>query len=207
MYLNCRTYFSVRYGTYSTEELVGTAAEHGIHVLALTNINCTCDCWDFVNFCQQKDIRPVVGVEIRNEDALLYILIARNNKGFAGINEFLSFHLQQKKNFPDHAATYFKDSPDVYTIYPFDRKAPADLLPGEYIGILAGELNKLFGTDWKKFEHKLVVRQPVTFQNKKYFNLHRLLRAIDKNTLLSKLPVKHLFLPPPYSNSSGNFLL
>ena len=68
MYLNCRTYFSVRYGTYSTEELVNTAAEHGIHVLALTNINCTCDSWDFVNFCQQKEIRPVLAVEIRNED-------------------------------------------------------------------------------------------------------------------------------------------
>lgn len=190
MYLNCRTYFSVRYGTYSTEELVNTAAEHGIHVLALTNINCTCDSWDFVNFCQQKEIRPVLGVEIRNEDELLYIIIARNNQGFARINEFLSFHLQQKKNFPPHAATYFNKSTDVYIIYPLDRKAPADLLPGEFIGILASELNKLFGTDWKKYEHKLVVRQPVTFQNKQYFNLHRLLRAIDKNTLLSKLPVE-----------------
>jgi DNA-directed DNA polymerase III PolC len=42
--------------------------------------------------------------------------------------------------------------------------------------------------DWKKHEDKFVIRQPVTFQNKTYFNLHRLLRAIDKNCLLSKLP-------------------
>ena len=188
MYLNCRTYFSLRYGTYSTEELVNTAAAQGIRVMALTNINCTCDSWDFVNFCQQKEIKPVVGVEIRNEDALLYILIARNNQGFAVINEFLSYHLQHKKNFPDHATDYFQSNNNVYIIYPLDRKAPADLLPGEFTGILATELNKLFGTDWKKFEHKLVIRQPVTFQNKQYFNLHRLLRAIDKNTLLSKLP-------------------
>jgi DNA-directed DNA polymerase III PolC len=190
MYLNCRTYFSFRYGTYSTEELVNSAAEHNIHVLALTNINCTCDSWDFVKFCKEKDIKPVVGVEIRNEDALLYLVIARNNQGFTSINEFLSYHLQHKKNFPEHATAYFQNNSDVYIIYPFDRKAPADLLPGEYIGILAAELNKLFGTDWKKFENKLVVRQPVTFQNKQYFNLHRLLRAIDKNTLLSKLPVE-----------------
>lgn len=190
MYLNCRTYFSVRYGTYSTEELVNTAAEQDVRVLALTNINCTCDCWDFVDLCRQKEIKPVLGVEIRNEDNLLYILIARNNQGFARINEFLSIHLQQKKDFPHHAADYFINCTDVYIIYPFDKKAPADLLAGEYIGILATELNKLFGTDWKKYEHKLVVRQPVTFQNKQYFNLHRLLRAIDTNTLLSKLPVE-----------------
>src|SRR4051812_29170091 len=153
MYLNCRTYFSLRYGTYSTEELVNTAADHGIHVLALTNINCTCDSWDFVNFCQQKDIKPVAGVEIRNEDTLLYLLLAKNNQGFASINEFLSYHLQQKKNFPEQAAEYFQNSHDVYIIYPFDRKAAVDLLPDEYLGILASELNKLFGTDWKKYEH------------------------------------------------------
>ena len=35
-------------------------------------------------------------------------------------------------------------------------------------------------------EH-LVVRHPVSVQDNKYYNLHRLLRAIDKNTLLSKL--------------------
>jgi DNA polymerase-3 subunit alpha len=34
-----------------------------------------------------------------------------------------------------------------------------------------------------------VVLHPVTFLNKKDFNAHRLLRAIDNNTLLSKLPV------------------
>ena len=190
MYLNCRTYFSLRYGTFATEELVNTAVEHGINTLALTNINCTCDSWDFVNFCQQKNIKPVVGAEIRNEDTLLYILLAKNNQGFAGINEFLSYHLQHKKNFPDDATAYFKNSHDVVVIYPLDRKATGDLLPDEYIGILPSELNKLFSTDWKKFENKLVIRHPVTFQNKKYFNLHRLLRAINKNTLLSKLPVE-----------------
>ncbi|WP_207513233.1 DNA polymerase III subunit alpha [Longitalea luteola] len=202
MYLNCRTYFSVRYGTYSTEELVDTAAGLGIQALALTNINCTCDSWDFVNFCQQKDIKPVLGVEIRNEDNLLYILLAKNNRGFACINEFLSIHFQHKKDFPEHASAYFLNNDDVYVIYPFDRKAPGDLLPDEYIGILASELNKLLGADWKKFGHKLLVRQPVTFQNKQYFNVHRLLRAIDKNTLLSKLPAEaqaspgEIFVPP-----------
>ena len=36
---------------------------------------------------------------------------------------------------------------------------------------------------------KLVVLAPVTFRDKKDFNTHRLLRAIDNNTLLSKLPL------------------
>ena len=31
MYINCKTYYSFRYGTFSTEALVNTAAEAGIH--------------------------------------------------------------------------------------------------------------------------------------------------------------------------------
>tara|TARA_R110001592_G_scaffold348154_1_gene642118 strand:+ start:383 stop:760 length:378 start_codon:yes stop_codon:yes gene_type:complete len=39
----------------------------------------------------------------------------------------------------------------------------------------------------KKYKDKLVIQQPVTIRNKNDFNPHRLLRAIDNNTLLSKL--------------------
>ncbi len=38
MYLNCKTYFSFHYGTYSTAELKGAGAETGATTLALTNI-------------------------------------------------------------------------------------------------------------------------------------------------------------------------
>jgi DNA polymerase-3 subunit alpha/error-prone DNA polymerase len=34
---------------------------------------------------------------------------------------------------------------------------------------------------------KMVVLQPVTFRTKKEFNLHKILRAIDTNVILSKL--------------------
>ncbi len=100
MYLNCKTWFSFRYGTYSTEELVKKAVELNISVLAITNINNTCDAWDFVDHCRQAGIKPVVGAEIRNGKELCYILLARNNRGFEQINRFISGHLQEKKYFP-----------------------------------------------------------------------------------------------------------
>src|SRR5690606_22811938 len=37
------------------------------------------------------------------------------------------------------------------------------------------------------YPDKWVILSPVTFQNKTYYNLHRLLKAIGKNTLVSKL--------------------
>ncbi|HEX2532673.1 MAG TPA: PHP domain-containing protein, partial [Chitinophagaceae bacterium] len=103
MYLNCKTNFSFHYGTYSTEALVQAAAEQGVPALALTNVNNTCDLWDFVDFCRQRGIKPVAGAEIRNDNRFCYLLLARNNRGLLQLNRFLSEHLQTKTPFPERA--------------------------------------------------------------------------------------------------------
>ncbi|CAN5775292.1 DNA polymerase III subunit alpha [soil metagenome] len=208
MYLNCKTYFSFRYGTFATEELVKAASELGVAAMALTNINSTCDTWDFVNFCRQQGIKPITGAEIRNEGKLLYILLAANDKGFSWVNAFLSEYLQADKPFPEKTTTdnFFSDMQDGFVIYPLNAKAPEDLLPNERIGILPAEVNKLFTVDAKKQGEKYVIRQPVTFQNKTYYNVHRLLRAIDKNVLLSKLPAEFVAAEDEYFVSSSALL-
>ena len=70
MFLNCKTWFSFHYGTFPTKDLVDSAQSLGIKAMALTNINSTADCWDFVLKCQEANIKPIVGVEIRNENEL-----------------------------------------------------------------------------------------------------------------------------------------
>lgn len=189
MYLNCKTYFSFLYGTFSTQQLVQTALGKGVTALALTNINATCDTWDFVKLCREAGIKPIAGVEIRNEDQLLYILLAASNKGLAWIHDFVSEYLLSKKDFPEAGAdqSFFLDGRDGFVIYPLGAKNPEDLLPNERIGILPSELNRLFNPDLRKHPDKLVIRQPVTIQDKTHFSLHRLLRCIAKNTILAKL--------------------
>ena len=148
MYLNCKTNFSFRYGTLTAEELVVAGVDLGVSSMALTNINSTCDTWDFVQSCIHHGIKPVVGVEIRNGHRLLYILIAVNNKGFASINQFLSIHLHQQILFPETpgSESSFLDPADVFIIYDLDRKKPQELHANEYIGIAPWELNKLYGS-------------------------------------------------------------
>jgi DNA polymerase III alpha subunit len=204
MYLNCKTYFSFRYGTFSSKELVKAAVDNDVTALALTNINSTCDIWDFVKYCREEGIKPITGAEVRNEGQLLYILIAANNKGLLWINEFLSQHFQADKPFPITAIEepFFTDTWDGFVIYPLGGKEPELLFANEKIGVLPSEVNKLFSIDLKATADKWIIRQPVTFQNKTYFNVHRLLRAIDKNVLLSKLSKvdecspDEYFLPP-----------
>jgi DNA-directed DNA polymerase III PolC len=191
MYLNCKTFFSFKYGTFSTRELIDTATALGITALALTNINSTCNSWEFVKLCREQGIKPILGVEIRNEDELLYILLAANNTGLAWINKFLTEHLVGKKPFPliDDNIVFFSESCDGYVIFPFGRKSPGSLKANERIGVLPAEISRLYNVDFGRYQQQFVIRQPVTVQDKKRFNLHRLLRAIDKNLLLSRLPV------------------
>jgi DNA polymerase III alpha subunit len=158
------------------------AAEHGVTSLALTNINSTCDTWDFVKYCREEKIKPVVGVEIRNGHLLLYILLAANNEGLRWIHEFLSTHLMDGIDFPEVCPEFSNG----FIIYPMGRKAVELLATNERIGVCYWELTKLFGIDMRLHGEKFVIRQPVTVQNKLYFNLHRLLCCIDKNILLSK---------------------
>jgi len=198
MYINCKTYFSFRFGTFSTTELVREAAEVGASSLAITNINNTCDLWDFVEACLEHELKPVAGTEIRNDEQFMYILLARNNAGLLSINQFLSYHLQQKIPFPERPT--FDEA--VFIIYSLDQVLPNDLLSNEKIGVQPTEVNKLFGLNLSAFPRKFVIRQPVTFKNKNAYNLHRLLRAIDRNILLSKLEITstagpfEIFVPP-----------
>ncbi|AWW29442.1 DNA polymerase III subunit alpha [Echinicola strongylocentroti] len=182
MYLNCKTYFSYRYGTIGTQELVDMAVARKVRSLALTNINSTADAWDFVDFCRKSGIRPVLGAEIRNGNRLLYVLLAKNDEGLMQVNRFLSEHLMEKRDFPKRP-----DVQEVWTIYPFGSLGPEDLGNCELIGVRREELSRLYGCHPERHPDKWVVLQPVTYQDRTRYNLHRILRAIDGNTLLSKL--------------------
>lgn len=189
MYLNCKTYYSYLYGTFSTEGLVKAAVEAGARAVALTNINSTADIWPFVQLCKKEGIKPIAGVEIRNADALCYVLLARNLTGVFEINRFLSAHLVAGTAFP---ARYCAIDSNVIVIYPLMLELLDKLDVNEFIGVQPTEVNKLILADLTRYGHKLVMRHPVTFQNNTYYNVHRLLRAIDKNILLSKQQGEHL---------------
>jgi DNA polymerase-3 subunit alpha len=137
MYLNCKTYFSFRYGTYGTEELVKQAAELGISRLAITNINNTCDAWDFVDFCEQNKVKPILGAEIRNGNTCCYILLARNNRGSANQPVYLVTSGGKKPFPPDPTWQMFI----VYIV----RSIAMLELQAELIGVKITDINKLFG--------------------------------------------------------------
>ncbi|QCX39628.1 DNA polymerase III subunit alpha [Aureibaculum algae] len=185
MYLNCHTYYSLRYGTISPENLLDLAVRNNLHTIALTDINSTSACLDLVRLSLEKKIKPVLGVDFRDGVEQKFIVLAKNNAGFQKINTYLSTFLHDKTLKIPEQPKYINDT---FVIYPFEKDKDYILKENEYLGIKPKDLNHLKFSKWNNSREKLVVLQTVSFQDKKDFNTHRLLRAIDNNTLLSKLP-------------------
>lgn len=184
MYLNTHSYYSFKYGAISPEDLLGLAKRYDIRSLVLTDINTTAGCLKFIRLAQKDNIKPVVGIDFRNGAEQQYVAIAKNNTGFQELNDFLSCHLHNESPIPSEAP----DFKNAFVIYPFQKSPKRTLLAHEYIGVRHRDLSKFPISEWNSYPQKLIALQTVTFRNKRDFNAHRLLRAIDNNTLLSKLP-------------------
>lgn len=187
MYLNCHSYYSLRFGTFTETELISLAQKNRVKYLALTDINTTTACLNFLRALENTSIKGVLGADIRNGVEQEYVLLAKNNRGFQDINAFLTEHLHLKKKFPVKAPSF----ENCYVIYPFEKVLELELKTfnaNEFIGVSIQNISRLMFSSYKYMDDKLVIQQQVTFRNKRDFNAHRLLRAIDLNTLLSKLP-------------------
>ena len=182
MFINCHSFHSLRYGTISVKELVQQFVELGISVAALTDINCISGIYDFHRLCEKNNIRPVVGVDIRTDNKQHYICLAKNQLGIGEINRLLTQHHCEGKDFPLH----HPNLPDVFVVYPLNNY-PEKLHRNEYIGIRPEEINLLINPTLKKYIPRMVILQPVTFTTKREYKLHKILRAIDRNTLVTKL--------------------
>ncbi|BDU25157.1 DNA polymerase III subunit alpha [Flavobacterium sp. GSB-24] len=182
MYLNCHSFHSLRYGTIPLDELVPQAVSCGVKAMALTDINTVTGIYDFIKSCEQAGIKPLIGMEFRSEFQLRFIGLAKNASGLAEMNRFLTHHNFKKTALPPFAP----DFKDVFIIYPLEN-TPDILKENEFIGIRPEQLSELILSNWRKRKEKMVVLQPVTFRTKREYNLHRILCAIDRNVILSKL--------------------
>ncbi|WP_395972210.1 DNA polymerase III subunit alpha [Chryseobacterium cucumeris] len=182
MFINCHSFHSLRYGTLSIQELVTQAKALGIEELVLTDINTVTGIYDFKKTCEELGIKPIPGVEVRNGGKLLYVGIARKFSGIGEINKMITDHNCNGKELTE-AAPEFKD---VFIVYPMSN-IPRELKDNEFIGVRIEELNFLIRPEYEKHIAKMVVFHPVTFSSDEEYELHKILRAIDNNTLLSKL--------------------
>ncbi|WP_312285924.1 DNA polymerase III subunit alpha [Chryseobacterium gleum] len=182
MFLNCHSFHSLRYGTLSIEELVEQAYASGSTELVLTDINTVTGIYDFKKECERVGIKPIAGVEVRKEGKLLYITVAKEFSGIGEVNRIITQHNCDGKELSE-TAPEFKH---VFVVYPMSN-IPESLKENEWVGVRIEELNFLIRPEYQKLIPRMVVLHPVTFSTGEEYKLHKILRAIDHNTLLSKL--------------------
>ena len=180
-----KSHYSLKYGILSPELLVQWAKEATYTHAVLIDNNTTTAALRFVREAQNQKINPVIGIDIRNEMEQCYVILAKNNRGFHEANTFLSSYLHTNCNFPQQPPHLG----NCIVIYPYG-KEPKQLADNEWIGIQKNDLTKFSFQKEKDTAKKMLAFEPMVFRNKRDFNTHRLLRAIAKNVLLSKLPLE-----------------
>ncbi len=202
MYLSCHSWFSLRYGVHPPERLVEQARLLGIEALALTDINNTSAAWTFCSACRAAGIEPVLGIDFRDEAGrCLYVGLARNGEGWRQLNELLTRCSLGRRPLPPNPQQ-LHPCPDVWFIYPRLSKPIAQFAENELLGVRPEHVHRLFDSDVRRHLHKLVAFAPATFISPDDYSLHRMLRAIDCNTVIGRLegwqcaPRNELLHPP-----------
>ncbi|MBP7478614.1 MAG: PHP domain-containing protein, partial [Chitinophagales bacterium] len=183
MLLNCHTYYSFGYGSLSIEEMLDEARAKGYKKCIVTDINNTSACIDTMRLAAKYQMQAGIGIDFRNGIESKYIGIAKNNAGFKELNEHLSAHLHEEREFAQQSPPF----EHAHIIYPFKQYGGWKLREHEYIGISHREILQIPFSLAKHQVEKMVILEPLTFVQKKHYNTHRLIRAIHENTLLSKL--------------------
>ena len=183
MFLNCHTYYSFKYGTLSPEQLAEGASRRGITTLALTDINNTSCAVAWIEECRKRDIKPVLGVEFRLDGRYLYTGLAQNAEGWRELCELLTYCSLENIPLPQRPP----EMEHVYIIYRPNSYIPDDLRPYEYIGIMPAEANGLYSSTLRHHLERLVIWQPITYEDETGYKVHKLMRCVDLNIMLGQL--------------------
>ncbi len=192
MIFHFHSHFSMRYGLISPEEIVQRCESEAISMgfrvpVLLADINTVTGVSNFLRAARDtKHIMPLVGVDIRNGDEPLYILISTSQSSFAEINAFLSDHLMNHKPFPTYPPTFLS----VKVVYTYKKEGP-----GNAIAIHAEVLPQLRLAKNRNFSLPMIAWHTVTFRDEIDFETHKLLRCIDHNCLVTKLPISATAAP------------
>lgn len=183
MHLTFNSYYSLRYGTIPVDKLPALAMQAGAEAVLLTDINNSTGIIDFVKACNKEGIKPLAGMEFHSGNRLLYTGIAENNEGFKELNDLMSRRNLQQTVLPFPAPPFR----NVVVVYPWGSRQTTELAENEYIGVTPSDITKLPLSDYTRFPGRYIIHTPVTFLDEDGYELHRYLRAIDNNILLSKL--------------------
>ena len=117
MLLNLHSYYSLRYGTFSLQQLIEGMVANGYDTAVLTDINNSTASLDFIRECRAAGLNGLAGMEFRNGDRHLYVGIAQNERGFKELNDFMTDTNRKDIPLPSRAPEFN----EAFVIYPYGK--------------------------------------------------------------------------------------
>lgn len=200
MYLNAHTCYSLKHGLLQPKKLLELLAEAGHKAVAITDINNTSALLECMRLAPKYGIRVMPGVEFRNGNQHCFTIIPSSNLGYEAMSRLLSEHIMNDIPFPENCPTL----PDTFVIYPFSKQFRS-LAKNEFMGVAPKDVNVVGISNWANHSNKLIAFAPLTFANPDEYQLHLLLRAIEQNTILSKLDTTGCANPNEFLLNEADF--
>src|SRR4030042_618427 len=204
VHLQCHSYYSFLRGASSPEALCRKAKESGMTALALTDLNGLYGAVWFWQAAKEAGIQPILGAEVRTDQEQV-VLLVRDKAGYARLCEILTDrHLQE--NFS--LANYLQEDRAGLIILSHDlvllkALVQAGVRRDLYVALPPGRDDRALLKLARELDLLPVATGNVYFAEPDELALHRLLRAIDLNTTLSRIPPAELADPGAWLTSAA----
>lgn len=196
-HLHVHSHFSFLSGLPSPADLAARAAALGMDALALTDTNRMSGLILFYRACKEKGVRPILGIALDEpgRPGETVVVLARNAGGYGDICELATLRQRHASTF-SFAKAFARAWPDLILMTAFPRPLKA-LHEGANRGRLYGELLRHSPEDRARGKAvealcaawglPVAAAGDCRFLDKAEHELHRVLRAIDLNSTLSRL--------------------
>jgi DNA polymerase-3 subunit alpha/error-prone DNA polymerase len=192
--LTVRSYYSLMWGTCSPEKICAVAKQQGYTQLALTDTDNLYGLWPFLKSCERENIIPIVGAELTDPvSGCRAVCLVENAQGYGNLCRLITRRhsdegFDLRSAVPDHARglTVLTQRSALLQKWYEAGVRVAGAVPRRPHGT-AFELRKMC----KHLGVPFVATPGSFFLNPDDVKIHRMLRAIDRNTSLSRLTPKH----------------
>ncbi|MCP3950672.1 MAG: DNA polymerase III subunit alpha, partial [Desulfobacterales bacterium] len=189
--LTVRSYYSLMWGTASPREICTAARKLGYTRLALTDTDNLYGLWPFITACRRTGITPIIGAEVTDPDTdTRAVCLVENDTGYRNLCRLISRRHREK---PFDLARALRDQAAGLVILTVDA-ALLTTLHAAGATVAAALPRRPSGRSMRLIKLARKTGFPAVATPGSFFlrpedlNLHRMLRAIDGNTSLSRLP-------------------
>ncbi|MEJ2110914.1 MAG: PHP domain-containing protein, partial [Acidobacteriota bacterium] len=189
IHLNVHSNFTFCRGAGKVEHLVDAALERGMRAMALTDTNGMYGLVWFLQYAADRGLRPVVGAELRTETERA-VALACNRQGYETLCRIISRRLSETDFHLSDALLEDREhlvvmSDQVPLLRALGRQNGTSRM---YVELNDPALEAPLVDFSRRSGIPPVATNDVYFVDPPDFSLHRLLRAIDLNTSLSRIP-------------------